>query len=522
MVFYGNYFQLNKIYMDIIKSFRLQFAKKSVKFLIALVLLIVFSAFFLMGNKENATQTSFDVPVVSLTTASEYAGEQSLSLIGSVRAFTEADITSEISGRVVSVNVNLGQEVGAGTILATLENASEAASVLQAQGVYEAAVAGAEQSKLGVSEAQTSLDAAKDLAITSMKGAYNTTNGVVVNNIDNFFADPNSRIPGLRVSGKGFTQQLNNERVAFQTLLPEWKIEVNSFTKSDELLAGLDSSISKTNRAIDIIDTLLIVLNDDDDNSSEFANSEVELVALKSTLNAVVSDLNAAKSRIEASTDGLNRAVSNATGAVTSAADAQVKQALGSLRSAQANYAKTILRTPISGTVNSISIRQGDYVAAFSKVAVVANNSALEIVTYISDSEKALIMEGDTVLIESEYEGVVTQIAPAVDSTTRKTELRIAIEGAEISNGDTVQITRKVSSTQSVVKNVSVPLTAIRFDRENGFIFTVESETLLSRPVVLGNILGNSVVVEEGLALDEEFVVDARGLVDGQEVEISN
>lgn len=510
--------------MQIIERAKAWSGRKSVRIAIIFVVVVVFIVLNITKNAENITESGNKLPVVSITTPSEYVGGQTLSLIGNVRAFTEAQITSERAGRVTSVNVTLGQKVPAGAILATLENASERASVLQAEGVYDAAVASAAQTNVGLDEAQTVLRNAQNSAVSTFKSTYNTTYGIVVHSIDDFFADPNKSVPGLKIDGRGFTSELNNERVALETLLPTWQARVNSISIQSDLNTELDYASQNVQKVVDMIDTFIIVFNEQTD-TNRYTDAELTafsntFTGLRSTLIGLQSSIDAAQSGLSSARDTVKRAELAAAGGVTSSADAQVKQALGSLRAAQANLAKTILRTPISGTVNSISIRTGDFINSFSPVAIVANNDAFEIVTYISDSEKKLLQENDSVLIDGKYEGMVTKIAPAVDSTTRKTEVRIATEGVDIVNGDTVRITKEVDSTNIASDLIQIPLTAVKFDRENGSIFTVEDGVLQSKEVILGNILGGSVEVLEGISATDSFVEDVRGLIVGEEVEI--
>jgi multidrug efflux pump subunit AcrA (membrane-fusion protein) len=221
---------------------------------------------------------------------------------------------------------------------------------------------------------------------------------------------------------------------------------------------------------------------------------------------------------MESATDTAKRANLTASGGTSSAADARIKQALGSLLAAQANFAKTVLRTPISGTVNSLNIKQGDFINSFVKVAEVANNNALEIVTFVSDKEREVLFIGDTVLIENQYEGLVTQIAPAIDSATRKTEVRIATENTNIKNGETVTISKEIAASETKNTTVNIPLTAVKFEIENGFIFDAVDGKLVQKPVKLGIIRGDSVEITEGLSATDPFVVDARGLLVGSEV----
>lgn len=499
--------------------------QKSVR--IMLIALLVVLVLVVVSKKNGPTEAPVELklPVVELTTPTEYAGGQSLSVIGTVRAFSEARITAERSGRVVSVPVSLGQQVAAGTVLATLENAAERAAVLQAEGVHDAAVAAAAQSNVGVDEAATAVLNAENNAVATFKSAYNTTNGIVRNPIDDFFGDPDSNVPGLRIDGRGFTATLNAERVAYQTLLPTWQSKANTISNGSDLETELQYSLELVQRTIDFVDLFLTVFATQEDNgrysdaelqafTSEFTTARATLIGLQTSINGALAGLDSAA-------DVERRAALAASGGESSAADAQVKQALGALRAAQANLNKTIFRTPVSGTVNSLSVRTGDFVGAFDPVAVVANNDALEIVTYVSDTEKDMINVGEIVLIEDVFEGRVVEIAPAVDSATRKTEVRIATEGADIANGDTVRIAKQFAGEAQQTTDVRVPLTAVKFEREDGFVFVVVDGKLVQKPVMLGDILGGSVAVTAGLSAAEAFVVDARGLIDGEVVTVA-
>jgi HlyD family secretion protein len=225
-----------------------------------------------------------------------------------------------------------------------------------------------------------------------------------------------------------------------------------------------------------------------------------------------------AETALQSAEEGLERAQLAAAGSTNSAADAQVKQALGSLRSAQATLAKTIIRTPISGTVNSLNIRTGDFINSFTQVAEVANNNALEVVTFAGEKDRDVITVGDTVMIEDRIIGTITEVAPAVDSATGKTEIRIASESKDLQNGDTVQITKQVEG--SVTTDVIIPLSAVKFALSDGSVFVVENNLLVPRLVKLGVVRGGSVEIISGLSVDEQFVADARGLVESTEVEV--
>ncbi len=461
-------------------------------------------------------------PVVTLTTAAEFSGTQRVALIGTVRAVAEATITAERSGQVVSVPVSLGQTVQAGQIIATLENASERAAVLQAEGVYEAALAAAAQSTISVDQANTTLQNARQTAISTVQSAYNTVNGTVLNSVDQFFANPSGSVPGLRVEGKGYTTQLNSERIAYQTLLPEWQARTNTLRSTDDLAAALTDAATQTRRTIAFIDTFLTVFSLQDNNTSateattlshitSFTSLRANLLATQTTIDNTIANL-------ESANDSVRQATLAAAGGATSAADAQVKQALGTLRTAEANLAKTILRSPISGTVNTLSVRTGDFINAYVAIAKIANNEALEVVTYISENDRDVFAVGDIVSLDDSFAGRVSEIAPAIDSQTRKIEVRIAAESAAFTTGDTVHVV-KDTVVEDTNQPILIPLAAVKLQAEDGFVFFVtDTGKLVAQPVVLGAVRGNSIEIVEGITRSDAIVSDARGLHEGTDV----
>lgn len=499
-------------------------ANKTKTALLVVVLILVFIKF--SGSEINEENNVDTLPVVTVTSAADINGFDTASIVGTVRSFNEAVLTAENSGRVTSVNTTLGQTVPAGFIVATLENASERASLLQAEGAYEAALASSRQSTVGLTGAQNQLVTAQRNAISTFQSSYNTVNGSVRNTIDSFFSNPNNRVPGLKIDGKGQTTFLNNERVAYQTLLPTWQQEGGMLTTSSDLVEALNTARARVDRTISMVDVFITLFNaEDKDNSyttEELLSFSSSFTALRSNLQNTRDSIDNAVLNLENAQDGVRRAeISASSQTETSAADAQVKQALGSLRAAQANLEKTIFRTPISGEVNSLNVRVGDFVSNQDVVARVANNQALEVVTYVGDTELNAFTVGGTVIVENKYEGVVSQIAPAVDPVTRRTEVRIALDKAEeVQNGDTVSITANYTANGTVDETILVPLSAVKFELENGFVFVVENNTLQRKDVTTGEVRGGSIEITSGLTRTDKFVKDARGLLEGTKVEV--
>ena len=529
-----------RIIREIIKDFTSYFwptKRAGLLRLVALLLAIFVLSKFLGGTGTEQVEEQNTLKTVKVASVSTLSGASSLELIGSVESASQAEIEAEVSGRVTNVTVELGDQVAAGQTIATLENQSEFAAVLQAEGAYEAALAAAAQSDVSVEEARTRVTSAQnDLLVaqnnivTTYRNAYTSANSIVLSDIDDFFSDPFGPNTGLRISGKGETQNLNNQREALVDSLAAWQKSANAATTNSDLLALLDDAETQTLSVRTMVDIFLRIIPDTDPTATfpqttldtAVATFNADRNTLDSTLTAIESartTLVAAEQALVSAEEALERAqIGGTESPELSAANAQVKQALGSLRSAQANLAKTILRSPISGTVNELDVKTGDFLGAFTQAALVANNDALEITTFVGERDREALSIGDTVLIENEFEGTITNIAPAVDTQTKKVEVKIATESTELQNGDSVRISITQEDT-AVVETVIIPLSAVKFTVEDGSVFTLDGTTLISNPVTLGDIRGGNIVITEGLSLQDEIVVDARGLSSGQQVE---
>jgi RND family efflux transporter MFP subunit len=473
---------------------------------------VAFAALNRGGSSKNLDGKSENLPLVELISAREFAGSGSINLIGSVRAFSETSLTAEASGRITSVPVSLGDEVFSGQIIATIENASEQAAVLQAEGAYEAALASSNQTSTG--NTQNRFENKKDEIISVMKKAYISADNIIKSKIDLFIDEPESRFPEFSTSLSDYflRQDINKKRQSLQSTFEDWDILVDSLTVDSISLSDLEQAISYL-REIEELMRMISNGSVDFDSNSTVSDSEISayisnVSSSRNTVSSLIIELNQNKESLRSSTSEVT------------ILDAQLKQSLGSLNAAKANLAKTIIRSPISGTVNNLSVRTGDFVSVQQRVAEIANNNALEIVTFVGTSDKKVISVGAEVTIEDEFIGVITEIAPAIDSSTGKTEVRIASESSEFQNGDTVRITKSFEKSDTTNDIVNIPLSAIKFQLEDGFVFVLENQELVLRPIILGTIRGGSAEVIEGLSAQDEFVLDARGLVEGTKVEI--
>lgn len=492
--------------------------------ILAVLIVLAFAITIRFSADTEETVTKQNLRSVETTTAAAVAGQQQVTLIGTVRAFTEADITTERAGRITSVNATLGGTVAAGQVIASVENASEQAAVLQAQGAYDAALANASVREVSTVQAANQLDAAETAARNAIQNTYTTVSGAFFTTIDKLYVNPTSPLttPYFTNDNRSFLRQ---ERVAFQDILPQWQQRAADIDTREELDTLLVDSIEYTERTRAVVDSFLLSLQERD---SETFNGEqvnkliTEFSGVRNSLAASGQALRAAQTNIRSAEQSLEQAEITSRDDTMSVSGAQVTQALGSLRAAQANLAKTVFRSPIAGTVNRLNVQLGDFVGSFDQIAVVANNSALEVVTFVGDLERDQLEVGDELRIDGIATGTITTIAPGIDAETRKTEVRVATESDLIDNGDTVRMV-KAANTEERLAQILIPLSAVKFEATDGFVMQVSDESVITQKVVtLGPVRGDRVAVLSGLDADETFIKDVRGLTPGTSVTVEN
>lgn len=496
-------------------------------YLTILVATIVAGGIFISSGSSDEPVAAAQVRAVAVAPVASFANTSLVRLIGTVSSVDQAVIQTEAAGRVTAVPVALGQSVSRGQVIARLENASEYASLLQAEGSYDAAVAAAQSSDISVTQAMNTQMNTKNDVVNIYRGAYSTVSNIVYNTLDNFYGNPNFSTPGVRVNTGGSTAFLNTERVAFQTVLPIWREKTNQLTTSGDLYAALAEARTYTTRTLTLVDTFIRAIQQGDETEMldgvSLATYATTLTTARVSLNATLASLESAETDLRNAEETVARAQLGGTSGDVSSANAQIKQALGGLKAAQAQYEKTILRSPISGVVNVLDVKTGDFVSSFQKIAEVANNDALEVTTYIGEADRNLLTTNQEVRLGDTDTGVVTTIAPVVNAATGKIEVKIQSTSNTLINGDTVVVTllnQTTEDTKVLIQNISVPLTAVKFSADAGLVFTVADGVLVSHDVQLGKVLDATIEITAGITPDMVIVVDARGLSAGEAVTV--
>jgi len=511
--------------------------------IILLALLSVLAWRFFQNNAPAPVGATTTLRTVSLASVGALSGELSpLPLVGVVESKTEAVLKSESQGQVTRVPYSLGDSVVAGSVIAELENSRERARVSQTQAGLASARAflskiesGARTEDVAITEARvlqakTALAEAIASAREAIATAYANADDATRGKADQLFSNGRTDNPSLLFFDSN-REEIEWQRFLSETALTDWYASISSDVPIDE---ALDDATEGLTQVRDFLTKLSLAVNGVQ-SSSDLSQAKIDgwratvsaaRTAVGTSLASISSireNISARESAVVIAEQELGRITSGERSEDVLSAEAQVNHAEAGLAEALASLEKTIVRTPISGTINALPIDRGDFVGAFQTVAVVSNNGALQITTHITESDRSAIAVGNEVTIENVHAGVITRIAPALDPATKKIEVTIGItsDDAPFVTGESVRISiaRKRTETDTTI---AIPLSALKVTPDATIVFTVSKDGMLSaHAVVLGPLLGDRVIVREGLSSEMVIVSDARGLKDGESVRVA-
>jgi len=511
------------------------------KILIILIIVVVIGAItgfaLLSRNNKDSDNIVFEalkeVSLISIQDLQEQSAP--LPLIGEVTSENEVTIKTEVSGEIIGVYAEVGESVQAGKIIAEIENSSQRASVLSAEAALAKTHQGSRSEQISILElklqqADDLLEEAKQATINTLKSEFATVDDVVRNKIDQFISNPEGNNPQLSFTTTDSQLEIDIEsgRFVLESTLQEWSNILNNVTTDSDLFNLLEDAESNLAKMKSFLDDVALAVNsltsNEDLSQTTIDTWKTAVLTSRTNIDTSVSDISTAKDNLNNKIANYDIAKKQQEEGSAGGREEDILVAEATLRQAQVGLEKTILRSPISGTINDINIEKGDFVSLFESAVIVSNSDALEVTAFITEDDKRNINTGAKAIIEDKFEGVVSEVAPALDKKTKKIEVKIAIVDSANSfiEGESVELEIERSFVlDDNTKEIIVPISALKITTDGIFVFTVgEMNILTMHPVSVGSIVGNGIIVFSGVTPNMQIVLDARGLQGGQEVVI--
>jgi len=512
-----------------------------------IIVFLILLAIFRLFAPNTPISNPARIQAVKLATIAELQnGSATVSAIGEVESLQQVELRAQVSERVAAINVSIGETVVPGQILIRLENDTLIASRDQATANVAVANArlaeverGARPQEIRIQEttvanAKTSRNEAVRSLQSSLESAFTTADDAVQNRVDQLFVDGEVDFPEL-VFFSGNAQleiDVKNQRFLLGNTLDAW---------SEEMITEgnlLDQSAIVRDR----LSLLKAFLNDVakavNDLTPTSANPQTTIDGWQAAILLARTSVDTSLSGILASEEKLKNSESNlqlVEGQLDllkeGSAEEQVASARASLAAARAQLAlanaqlsRTVIRSPINGKVSSISARSGALLNPGERIVSIVNPAGLQVRTFINSRDRGLVVEGADVLIENQLPGIVSRIAPSIDTVTKKVEVIVAISENNIGllPGEFANI--KIAIQEEKRDTVFlVPLEAIKITNNGAGVYILTGNNLVDiLPVELGRVIGNAIEVTGGLEITTEIITNIRGIDIGEEVTIEN
>jgi len=498
------------------------------KFTAGIVLLVIIGGGYVVSQNVSGS----DGPIQYVTATVEQ-GTLVLSISGSgqVSVSDQIDITPKASGEVISVNVQKGQEVVAGTLIAQLDTKEAEKSVRDAKVNLESARLTLDKIKLQQKQQirGDALNTSYEDGLSVLASLYDEF-GTILNALDDillntdlsegsqinieFYADANNDIV---VASR--TQRLYKEieSVYEQSLLDYQLAERGSGeTRQEAIQTGYEltvktAEIIKTGR--DTIryfqDTILgdnsvhskqTIINSHESDLTDYALSMDDYLG---NLLAIVNTINNNRNAVEAYPTDIQ------------SQELTIKQREYALLDAQEKLDDYSVRAPANGIVAEISIKKGNSVSLSQVAAILISTQKLaEISLNEIDITKVEVGQLVTLTFDAVEDVTLTGRVTEIDSLGAVTQgvvtygVKIAFDTQDerIKPGMTIDASIITERKDSIVL---VPNAAVQAQSGQVFVEVMQSETPQSIPVEVG--LSNELFTEIVSGLQEgDEVVTAR------------
>ncbi|WP_447598250.1 efflux RND transporter periplasmic adaptor subunit [Nitrospira sp. Nam80] len=215
-------------------------------------------------------------------------------------------------------------------------------------------------------------------------------------------------------------------------------------------------------------------------------------------------------------------------------AQAKLRGAVESRKEADISMQDSTLKAPSDGVIFKRNIEVGSLVSAGTVAFVLADTSVVKALFGVPDITVQSLAVGRPLALTSEaipgteFHGQITKIDPSADATSRvfQIEVKIANPDHRLKPGMIAAVS--LPGNHDSTPRLAVPLSAIvrSPEQDTGYaVYVVDPQegraVARRRSVTLGPVLGNSVIVTEGIAPGESIVVKGTTvIVDGEQVRV--
>lgn len=263
---------------------------------------------------------------------------------------------------------------------------------------------------------------------------------------------------------------------------------------------------------------------DNSDSKNQLAQANAQLMAAEAGLEMAALSLTASTRLYDEDKISENEYLQAKSS--QKSAQASYNGALASSESMRKMFENSQFTAPVSGYIAELNLEVGEMVTQGKIVAGIVNTKQVNIKTGVSGSDISYVKKGNSVKVDvngEEHEGVVTGVGirPETGGNNYPVEIRVENKDKKLYPGMVVEC-QIFSNTFENVLYTSIENLREKYDQTFGYVINSENR---SEPtiVVLGEKVGNNVIIKSGLEAGDKLVIDGiDSLSDGSLVDARN
>lgn len=459
------------MFIETIRNIDWQAGKVRVRILIvfiviATVIIAAAGAFFVRqrGKSDVTEEKTKIVKVVKVVEFREFVGGGEIEKVGTIEPLKSAFLIARTGGRVTKVRVGLGQSVRQGKVIVEIDGGGEASLARVQAGSARASLAAFESIRIAAIASTNNAVKIAQLGLDAAKAGKSLTTATVAK---------------------------SREQADLAVLQAELALNDAQENGADILVRSADIALK----------------------AAKLAQDQASLA--RNTANRQTGDaLKQAEQRLVAA--GLSREK------LTADLDSQRVAIMAQLTFAQEQVALAQVIASISGQVNRLNVKAGDFVSPGQKVGEVIAFEGAKVTIDVATGVREALSVGDEVKMKVKGQEIVGQIisladAPGVEAALWQVDIVVVNADDVIHPGDQVTVKLPVGSRlrrgfegQVGGQVVFIPLDVVVVRQDGVVLFTVDTQGIVEEHVI--EVLGfASDFVEGKIDLSDEAMVVVSG-----------
>ena len=439
--------------------------KKTIYIAVGIIAVIIIGFVIVNANSSGANSTTTLVvkPIDFV---------ENVSISGNVKAAQTVRLGFDQSGRIAGIYANVGDSVATGTLIANIENEDLRANLATEAAKLQSLLAGTRPEQLSVTasklnSASTSLANATLDATNAVNNAYTKVLGALVNNVDQFFNNPQSVNPTITLPAQSYTisNNINNERAAVSSLFVNWKSHTTTISQAIMYVRSVSNFINDLTAITNNLSAGGTSLSQTTINNDIAAVNNASII-----INQAISDLTNAQSALQNAQSAYDESSRMYALDAAGSRSEDVIAAQAQVQSAQGKLNKTLVTAPFSGIITKMDAKVGEVVAPGASEMAMMSNGIFQIESYVPEVYIAGVALGNKATLTLDAYGPDVPFAAHV----------IAIDPAEtIRDGvSTYKVTFEFDTNDSRIKSgMTANINLTTADRKNAIVIPASALT---------------------------------------------